>query len=140
MPVFMISQAVQSMDSVKDIAKQQKKDDQIKLVILVLGIVFAFIPFLDEVGPALGIADGAFEIAGAAGDVSFAIQGIVSDPASAPMEILSALTLGKVKGTKDFADLAAAKRVLSNSDLSSIGPDFKAADDKLKKTLKRGCF
>lgn len=140
MPVFMLSQAVDAMNSVKDIAKQQKKEDQLKLIILILGTVFSFISFLDEVGPSLGIADGAFEIASAAGNVGLAIRGIVADPSSAPMEILSALTLGKTSGTKDFAALAAAKRALSDSDLGSVGKDFKAAEDKLGMTLKRGCF
>jgi glucan 1,3-beta-glucosidase len=140
MPVFMISQAVQAMGSVKDIGEQQKKEDQLKLVLLILGIVFTLIPFLDEVGPFLGIADGVFEIAAAAGNIGLAIQGIVNDPSSAPMEILSALTLGKSRTTEDFAGLAAAKRALTSEDLSSIGTSFKAAEDKLANTLKRGCF
>jgi hypothetical protein len=140
MPVFMIQQAVDAMNSVKGIAEQQKKEDQLKLIILILGIVFSFIPFLEEVGPSLGIADGVFEIAAAAGNIGLAIQGIVSDPASAPMDILSALTLGKAKTTEDFAGLAAAERALTDDDLTAIGTDFKADEDKLGETLIRGCF
>lgn len=56
------------------------------------------------------------------------------------MEILSALTLGKAKSTHDFAALAAAKRGLSEDDLSSIGTNFKASEDDLKSTLKQTCF
>jgi glucan 1,3-beta-glucosidase len=140
MPVFMIQQAVDAMNSVKGIAEQQKKEDQLKLIILILGIIFSFIPFLEEVGPSLGIADGVFEIAAAAGNIGLAIQGIVSDPASAPMDILSALTLGKAKTTEDFAGLAAAERALTDDDLTAIGTDFKADEDKLEETLIRGCF
>jgi hypothetical protein len=140
MPVFMISQAVDAMNSVKDIAEQQKKEDQIKLIILILGIIFSFIPFLDEVGPSLGVAGGIFEITAAAGNIGLAIQGIVADPASAPMEILSALTLGKSKTTEDYAGLAAAERALTDDDLTDIGAAFKSDEDKLKTTLKRGCF
>jgi hypothetical protein len=140
MPVFMISQAVTAMDSVKDIAEKQKKEDQIKLILLILGIIFSFIPFLDEIGPSLGIADGVFEITAAAGNVGLAIQGIVADPKSAPMDILSALTLGKSKTTEDYAGLAAAEKALTDDDLSNIGTAFKADEDKLGTTLKRGCF
>ena len=140
MPVFIISQAVAAMTSVKDIAAKQKKEDQLKLIILILGIIFSFIPFLDEVGPSLGIADGAFEIAAAAGNVGLAIQGIVADPSSAPMEILSALTLGKSKTTEDYAGLAAAERALTDDDLTDIGAAFKSDEDKLGSTLVRGCF
>jgi len=140
MPVFMISQAVTAMNSVKNIAEQQHKDDQLKLIILILGIIFSFIPFLDGVGPSLGLADGVFEIAAAAGNVGLAIQGIVADPKSAPMDILSAITLGKSKTTADYAGLAAAEKALTDTDLSDIGTAFKADEEKLGTTLKRGCF
>lgn len=140
MPVFMISQAVAAMNSVKDIAAQQKKEDQLKFILLILGIIFSFIPFLDEIGPSLGLADGIFEITAAAGNIGLAIQGIVADPSSAPMEILSALTLGKSKTTEDYAGLASAERALTDNDLSDIGTAFKGDEDKLGTTLKRGCF
>lgn len=140
LPVFMLSQAIDNMNSVKDIAEQEKKEDQIKLVVLILGIIFSFIPFLDEVGPAIGIANGAFEMAAAAGNIGLAIQGIVANPSSAPMEVLSALTLGKAKTTDDFAALAAAKRAITEDDLSSIGATVKTDEDDMGNTLERGCF
>jgi glucan 1,3-beta-glucosidase len=140
MPVFMISQAVAAMNSVKDIAEKQKKEDQLKLILLILGIIFSFIPFLDEAGLSLGLADGVFEITPAAGNVGLAIQGIVADSSSAPMEIPSALTLGKSKTTEDYAGLDSAERALTDDDLTAIGTDFKADEDKLGTTLKRGCF
>ena len=123
--------AIDNMNSVKDIAKQEKKEDQIKLVVMILGIIFSFIPFLDEVGPAIDIADGAFEMAAAAGNIGLAIQGIVANPSSAPMEVLSALTLGKAKTTDDFAALAAAKRAITEDDLSSIGATVKTDEDDM---------
>ncbi|KAH8662506.1 hypothetical protein BX600DRAFT_499009 [Xylariales sp. PMI_506] len=131
MPVFMISQALQAMGSVKAIGEKEAKEMKINLILEILGIVFAFIPFLDELGPALEIAD--------AGNVALAIQGIVADPSSAPMEILSALTLGKVKTSEDYAAVAAAKRAISDDNLSSIGAAFKAADDDLETTISHVC-
>ncbi|RFU28181.1 hypothetical protein B7463_g8175, partial [Scytalidium lignicola] len=140
MPVFMISQALEAMTTVKQIGEKEKKAKKIALILEILGIIFAFIPLLDEIAPSLEIADGAFEIVSATGNVALAIQGIVADPASAPMQILSALTLGKGKTTDDFASLAAAKRAISADDLSEIGKDFKASEDEMEATLKQTCF
>jgi len=56
------------------------------------------------------------------------------------MEILSALTLGKAKSTDDFAGLAAAKRALSEEDLSDIGTTFKTSEDDMEHTLTQTCF
>jgi glucan 1,3-beta-glucosidase len=136
MPVFMIAQPLQAMASVKSIGEEQQKKDKIALIVEILSIIFAFIPVLDEASPLIGIADGAFEIAAAAGNIGLAIQGIISNPKSAPMGILGALTLGRSKTTNDFADLAAAKRAVSSNDLSSIGATFKGNDDKLEATIK----
>lgn len=140
MPVFMIAQALQAMTTVKQIGEEEAKKKKLGLVLEILSIIFAFLPFLDELAPSFGIADGAFEIAAAAGNVGLAIQGIVSDPSSAPMDILSALTLGKAKTTDEFASLAAAKKAISPEDLSSIGKDFKASEDDLESTLRQTCF
>jgi glucan 1,3-beta-glucosidase len=140
MPVFMISQALEAMANVKEVGEKEKKEKKVALILEILGIIFAFIPFLDELGPSLGLADGAFEIVAATGNVALAIQGIVADPASAPMQILSALTLGKAKTTDDFAALAAAKRAISEEDLSDIGTDFKESEDEMESTLKQTCF
>ncbi|KFY09864.1 hypothetical protein V492_05320 [Pseudogymnoascus sp. VKM F-4246] len=141
-PVFMISQALQAMGSVKSIGEKEKKDKKIALILEILGIVFAFIPFLDEIGirPAIRIADGAFKIAAATGNVALAIQGIIVEPLSTPMQILSALTLGRAKTSSDYAGLAAAKRAISSDDLSSIGATFKSSEDKMEKTIRHSCF
>lgn len=136
----MISQTLQAMTTVKQIGEKEKKEKKITLILEILGIVFAFLPFLEELGPALDIANGAFEIVAAAGNVGLAIQGIVSGLTSAPMEILSAITLGKTKKTEDFAGLAAAERAISADDLSKIGTDFKKSEDELSMTLEQSCF
>ncbi|KAG4440017.1 hypothetical protein IFR05_004531 [Cadophora sp. M221] len=91
-------------------------------------------------GPALGLARGVFEITAAAENIGLAIEGIVANPASAPMEILNALTFGRSKTTEEYAGLASAERALTSDDLSDIGTAFKDDKDKLASTLKRGCF
>jgi len=140
MPVFMIEQALQAMANVKAVGEKEKKEKKTALILEILGIIFAFIPFLDEIGPSLGLADGAFEIVAATGNIALAIRGIVADPASAPMEILSALTLGKAKSTEVYAALAAAKRAITEDELSDIGTDFRASEDEMETTLTQTCF
>lgn len=140
MPVFMISQSLDAMAQVKAVGEKEKKDKKLALIIEILGIVFAFIPFLEEIGPSLGVADGIFEIASAAGNVALAIQGIIAHPDSAPMELLGLITAGGSRVEKDFADMAAARRAISDDDLTSIGTVFKAANDKLQNALKHNCL
>lgn len=88
LPVFMIQQSIASMADVKAIGEKQAKEDKIKLVLEILGIAFAFVPFLDDITPELEILDGAFETVATAGNVALGIQSIVSDPTLAPMVLL----------------------------------------------------
>lgn len=45
MPVFMISQALQAMGSVKAVAENEKRDKKVALIVEILGIIFAFLSF-----------------------------------------------------------------------------------------------
>ena len=137
MPVFLIEQALQAMANVELVGEKEAKEKKTALILEILGIIFAFLPFLDEIGPSLELADGAFEIIAAAGNIALAIQGIVADPSSAPMEILSALTLGKLKSTEDYAALAAAKRAITEDELSDI---VRSSEDEMEATLTQTCF
>ncbi len=74
LPVFMIQQAVNSMATVKNLGEQQAKEDKIRLILEILGIVFAFLPFVDEFTPALGVLDGVFETVSLVGNVALDIQ------------------------------------------------------------------
>jgi hypothetical protein len=51
MPVFMISQALEAIANIKEVGEKEKKDKKVALILEILGIIFAFIPFLDELGP-----------------------------------------------------------------------------------------
>lgn len=136
MPVFLIVQAVAAMESAKDTAEAQKKKDKTALILEILGIVFAFIPFIDEFTPELEALDGVFEIVAAAGNVALGIQSIIADPSSAPMDILGILTAGGFKDETDFASMAATRRGIDSDDLTKIGADFKKADDDFQAVIK----
>ncbi|KAK4860839.1 hypothetical protein LT330_004570 [Penicillium expansum] len=139
MPVFMLQQAIASMASVKAIGEQQAKKDKIKLVLEILGIAFAFIPFLDDFAPEVEVLDGAFETIAATGNVALGIQSIVSDPTSAPMVLLSLFGGGGLRDEDDFAKAAAARRAVTEDDLESIGKDFKAEQDKFDGLTEPKC-
>ncbi|RKL01467.1 hypothetical protein BFJ71_g5244 [Fusarium oxysporum] len=104
MPVFMLEDAIKSIKSVKEIGEKQKETKTRELVLSILSIVFAVIPFAGTAASALG---GAAMIAragliiGEAGSAALSIVDIVDDPASAPFAVLG-LLIGskgvKVKG------------------------------------------
>ncbi|KAK2484068.1 hypothetical protein H9L39_05860 [Fusarium oxysporum f. sp. albedinis] len=104
MPVFMLEDAIKSIKSVKEIGEKQKETKTHELVLSILSIVFAVIPFAGTAASALG---GAAMIAragliiGEAGSAALSIVDIVDDPASAPFAVLG-LLIGskgvKVKG------------------------------------------
>ncbi|PYH85075.1 exo-1,3-beta-D-glucanase [Aspergillus uvarum CBS 121591] len=139
MPVLMLQQAIASMASVKAIGEKQAKEDKIKLVLEILGIAFAFLPFLDDLTPELELLDGAFETVAATGNVALGIQSIVSDPTSAPMVLLGLIGGGGLRDADDFSAAAAARRAVTEDDLESIGKDFKAEQDKFDGITEPKC-
>ncbi len=142
LPVFMIQQAVASMAVVKSLGEQQAKNDKISLILEILGAVFAFLPFVDDFAPALEVLDGVFETVAAAGNIALDIQGIISDPASAPMLLLDLVGGSggrELEDADDYAKAAAAARALKEDDLAAIGSDFKAEEDKFKDETTPKC-
>ncbi|CAK7568439.1 MAG: hypothetical protein SEPTF4163_006429 [Sporothrix epigloea] len=141
-PVLLIKQAVESMAVVKTVGEKQAKSDKIRLILEILGIVFAILPFVDDILPALEVVGGAFAVVATAGNVALDIQGIISDPSSAPMILLD--LVGGKSGSEltdgdDFAKVAAAARAVKENDLAAIGADFKAEVDKFNSITKPHC-
>jgi glucan 1,3-beta-glucosidase len=139
MPVFMIQNAIASMATVKEIGDQEAAEKKRDLILEILGVVFIFIPFLDDLTPELEALDGVFQTVAAAGNVALGIQSIVSNPASAPMEILGLLGGAGVRTEDEFASMAAARRSLSEDDLESLGSDFEKSDTELQKSIRPSC-
>lgn len=72
-----------------------------------------------------------------AGNSALAIQGIIADPESAPMEILGALGGGVEKNEDDIATLAAARRSqVTADDIKKIGAKFEDLDTKMQSMIK----
>ncbi|KAK2616718.1 hypothetical protein QQS21_000330 [Conoideocrella luteorostrata] len=139
MPVFMIQQALTSMETAKELGQAQAKKDKINLILTILGIVFAFVPFLDELLPEIELLGGIFTIIATAGNVALGIQAIIADPTSAPMEILGLLTAGGSKRAKDYSSMATARRGIQDEKLGKIGATFKKMDDQFQSIIKHKC-
>jgi len=127
------------MSAVKAIGAQEAKAKKIALITEILSIIFIFVPFLDEVAPAIIAANGVFHIAGAAGNVALGIQQIISAPASAPVAILGILTAGGLRNADDFSKMAKVRREISGNDLEKIGTKFKKMDADFQVIAKRSC-
>jgi hypothetical protein len=119
------------MAQVKAIGEDEAREKKKNLILEILGILFAFIPFVDVLLPEVEGLEAIIAIVDVAGNAALTIQDIVAHPLSAPMDILGLLTLGGTRYEDDFASMAAKRRGISASDLTKIGTGFKAVDDKL---------
>lgn len=139
MPVFIIIQAVNDMNEVKTIGKKEEKEMQLELTLEILGIIFAFIPFLDELTPEIEGLDLVLSAVDVAGNVALGIQSIIADPESAPMEILGLLTAGGTRDEDEFASMANTRRGISDNDIAKIGTSFKTLDKDLQNIVSKVC-
>jgi hypothetical protein len=141
-PVFMAQQAVSAMTAAKQLAQTYAKEQKIQLILEILGAVFAFLPFLDDIAPEIealsGVLDGVSAVA-VAGNVGLKIQSIIADPSSAPIEILSFLAGGAGRDTDEVAVMAAKRRALTEDEIGQIGDDFKENNDEFENTVKPKC-
>lgn len=84
----MITRAISAMARVKSVGEKYAKQVKIQEALVILDLVFAFIPLLNELGPDLGITEGFFNIIAEVGNVALVIQGITADPYSALMYMM----------------------------------------------------
>lgn len=144
MPLFMIQDSFESIKKIKEIGAEQKKTKTRELVVLILTIIFAVIPFAGPVVTALG---GAARIAmtalivGEIGNAALAIESIVDDPFSAPFAVLGMLVGAggiRVKGGRaGFRDAADAKRALDSGSLKLFSPEFRHKHEIIQRIAKK---
>ncbi|KAF4959601.1 hypothetical protein FSARC_10687 [Fusarium sarcochroum] len=141
MPVQLVRQAVDHMDEVSNIGEELEEQEKKNMIMLIISVVLAVVPFVGEIGFALaGFVQLAriTMIAGEAANLAFSIAEVIDDPSSAPMAVLGMLLtpLGAGRRLEDsFADATAAKRLMSSSHITKMGPTFKRIDDKVRKVV-----
>ncbi|KAF5664957.1 killer toxin alpha beta [Fusarium heterosporum] len=147
MPIFMMQDASESIKEIKEIGEEMKKTHTRNLVLDILTIVFAVIPFAGQAAQAIGgaarIATAAL-IIGEAGNAALSIVEIVENPESAPFAILgmligaAGLRGGKVTARDAFEQAADARRALSADAMKAFSPEFREKD-KLVQSIVKSC-
>ena len=142
LPVFMISQAIESMNTVKDIGQQVEDKERRDLIMTIVSAVVMAIPFAGELGTAIFGATQIARIAlliGTAADVAVSVANAVDDPESA-----IGMALGMVMGTmggfsrtpKGFRSIGELRRKFDLRTLASkFGKLFEKNNNSLEKIL-----
>ncbi|KAK0705051.1 hypothetical protein B0H67DRAFT_498289 [Lasiosphaeris hirsuta] len=147
LPVFMMEQAISTMEQVKEIGGKMEEKEKRDRIMLIISIIFMVIPFVGEIGFALAGATAAARIAfmiGEAANAAMTIADIVEDPESAPFAIMGMLlgigTPKGLKGSKAFNDASLARKVMDESgDMAKMGDIIKNGNGKVQGILK-ACF
>ncbi|KAM5353884.1 hypothetical protein ACJ41O_000534 [Fusarium nematophilum] len=147
MPIFMMQDASESIKEIKKIGEDMKKTHTRNLVLNILTVVFAVIPFAGLAAQAIGgaarIATAAL-IIGEAGNAALSIVEIVENPESAPFAILglliggAGLRGGKLGARSAFKQAADARRALSADAMKAFSQEFRDKD-KLVQTIIKSC-
>ncbi|MCJ1314683.1 hypothetical protein MMC25_008365, partial [Agyrium rufum] len=139
MPVFMIIQAIKSMQEVKTIGQQIEATEKKDLILTVLSAVLCFVPFF---GPLADIATGVkflsrvIALIGDVGNVGLTIVDVIDDPELAPIAILDLLMGGGSRTEEGFSTMADLRRAAKPEDLEKVGPVFKKNNDDLQSIVK----
>ncbi|KAI8179378.1 hypothetical protein K4K52_002299 [Colletotrichum sp. SAR 10_76] len=144
MPLLMMQDASNSIKEIKEIGKEQKETKTRELVLGILSIVFAVIPFAGQAASALGGAARLASMAliiGEAGNAAISIVDIVKDPNSAPFAILGMLVgAAGMRGGKPpreaFAEAGKARRALTPKMMESFSPEFRRKDGLVQNVVK----
>ncbi|KAF7914000.1 uncharacterized protein EAF01_000406 [Botrytis porri] len=143
-PVFMLQNAVDSMNNIKEIGAEVEEEDKKNLILEILGIVLMVVPIIGEGGGALfgGIASVAriATLIEDIGNVAPTAYDIVDDPSSAPFAIMGLLLGGVGKSYESdeevLGEAAAAQRGLSEDNLAQFGGAFVKSDSDVQGILK----
>ncbi|KAI0538565.1 hypothetical protein GGR58DRAFT_512988 [Xylaria digitata] len=144
LPVFMLQDASENIKAIKKIGEEQKESHTRDLILGILSIVFAIIPFVGEAAVALGgaarIASVAF-IIGEGGNAVLSIVDIVDNPESAPFAILGLLVgAAGLKAGKPpkavFKNAADARRALDAGALTKFSDEFQRKDRLVQNIVK----
>lgn len=141
MPVFLIIQAIESMQKVKDIGEDVAEKEKQTLIMLIITAIFFLLPFA---GPALA-ANGAItagriiSMLVVGGEVALGMKEIVENKDAAPFVILG-LLLGGVgwRIPSNLGTMVKARKGIKAADIAKMGSTFKAHDDILQ-NIVRSC-
>ncbi|KAL7661834.1 hypothetical protein ACMYSQ_001205 [Aspergillus niger] len=111
--VFLLSQAVASMQSVVAVAESYEAAQKKKMINVILMGVLLVVPFMGEFDAVADVFAGLSRIItliGDAGAGATTVYAIVEDPKMAPLTILETLLLGGMRDPQEFSTMGAARR------------------------------
>ncbi|KAF5235699.1 hypothetical protein FAUST_6930 [Fusarium austroamericanum] len=144
MSIFMMQDASKSISEIKKIGIETKKTHTRELVLNILSIVFAVIPFAGLATSALGVASRLATVAlivGEAGNAVISIVEIVDNPASAPFALLGMLIgasgiRGGMAPRSAFRKAADARRALTSNEMKAFSVEFRDKDKLVQSIIK----
>ncbi|CAG8386345.1 unnamed protein product [Penicillium salamii] len=138
-PVFMLAQAVESMEKVKELGKEEKDIEETELIMKILTAVLIVVPFAGEVvGEVVGMAwvVEAAIVVDILGNAAASIYDVVKNKESPAMAVVDILlgAAGRRTG-KNWSKAATKRRELGVEDVPKFGDVFKRNDDELRKVI-----
>ncbi len=145
-PVFMLRDAIDSMNEVKELAKKVEEENKKNLILKIVEGILFLIPFAGAAIGQLGRAGAqiarflmAMEGAGSAG---LGIYSMIEDPSMAPVAILGML-LGAAGGTPArgaaYRKLGTTKRDMTDKMKENMGKSFKELNPKVESITGKMC-
>ncbi|KAL0930312.1 exo-1,3-beta-D-glucanase [Colletotrichum truncatum] len=122
----MISEAVENMRSVVEVAEKVLEAERKSIIANFLTAIFMLIPVAGEAVGALGATTmrAIIGIAGEVGNVGMTIYELINEPKGAVMTILGFVMGGGVS-RQPFREAAAARRGMSSTDTGKLTPRIK---------------
>lgn len=152
--VFVLQQAVDSMEQAKELGAQEESAEEEEeekkrenFILLLIEVALMFVPIVGtEVAVALGLSNVArvIAIAGELGNMATATYETVKDPASAIVNILGMLfgagNIAKVaRDAKGISSVAQFRKSMTPGEISSLGKIFQDGDSKVQDLLGKMC-
>lgn len=137
-PIFLLLQAVDSMDEAKEIGEDALEEEKKNLILNILSAVLFFIPFVGQYAAmALRLANVArmIMIGGFVGNAALTIQDVIENPENAAIAIMGLLSGGRVRSARDFDALGGTRRDMTKRGSSRMGETFRRHDDRLQSLL-----
>ncbi|KAJ5165678.1 Glycoside hydrolase family 71 [Penicillium coprophilum] len=139
LPVFMLAQAVESMEEVKELGKQEKELEETELIMKILTAVLVVVPFVGEIaGEIAGLAwvIEAAVVVDILGSTALGVYDAVKNKASPAVAVVDILlgAAGRRTG-KNYSKAASKKREMGAEDVSKLGDVFKRHDESLRKVI-----
>ncbi|GES56905.1 alpha-1,3-glucanase/mutanase [Aspergillus terreus] len=138
-PVFMLAQAVESMEQVKQLGQEEKEYEETELIMKIVTAVLFVVPFAGEIaGEVAGLAwlVEAAVVVDLIGNTVMGVYDAVKNKGSPAMVVLDLLlgATGRRTG-KNYSNAAAKRREMGADGVSGFGDVFKRHDDALRRVI-----